>query len=145
MLGYSDSNKDGGYLTSNWALYRCQEALVEVAHRHGVQLRLFHGRGGTVGRGGGSSYHAIMAQPAGSVQAGSAHDRAGRDDLGASSPTAERARQNLEALVAAAVESAVLRRYGADARQRQFVTHRRRAVACIAGGVPPAGVRDAWL
>ena len=68
MIGYSDSGKDAGRLAANWALYRCQEALVRLAKDAGVRLTLFHGRGGTVGRGGGPTYLAIQSQAPGSVE-----------------------------------------------------------------------------
>ncbi len=68
MVGYSDSNKDGGYLTANWKLYVGQARIAEVAEKHGVKLRIFHGRGGAIGRGGGPAGKAILAQPPGSVQ-----------------------------------------------------------------------------
>jgi len=68
MLGYSDSNKDGGFLTSNWSLYQAQKRLTQTAHRYGIKQKLFHGRGGTIGRGGGPTHQAIMAQPAGTLE-----------------------------------------------------------------------------
>jgi len=67
MIGYSDSNKDGGYLTANWALYQGQESISRVAGEHGIALTIFHGRGGTIARGGGPANRAIRAQPAGSI------------------------------------------------------------------------------
>ena len=67
MLGYSDSNKESGFLAAGWMLYRAQEALVATARRHGVELTLFHGRGGAIGRGGGSARRAILAQAPGSI------------------------------------------------------------------------------
>lgn len=80
MLGYSDSGKDAGRLAANWALYKAQEALVEVATRHGVILTLFHGRGGSIGRGGGPMHLAMLSQPPGSVAVRSPRERSGSGD-----------------------------------------------------------------
>ncbi|MDO9224810.1 MAG: phosphoenolpyruvate carboxylase [Pseudomonadota bacterium] len=68
MLGYSDSCKDGGILASSWHLYEAQKRIMALSDRHGVPCRLFHGRGGTLGRGGGPTHEAILAQPAGTVR-----------------------------------------------------------------------------
>ncbi|HEX8930467.1 MAG TPA: phosphoenolpyruvate carboxylase, partial [Actinomycetota bacterium] len=107
MLGYSDSNKDGGYLAANWALYRAELALVELARERGVRLRLFHGRGGTVGRGGGPSYEAIRAQPPGAV-AGALRITEQGEVIAAKYGDRDRARRNLEAIVAATLEATLL-------------------------------------
>jgi phosphoenolpyruvate carboxylase len=107
MLGYSDSNKDGGYLAANWALYRAELDLVEVARDEGIRLRLFHGRGGTVGRGGGPSYEAIRAQPPGAV-AGALRITEQGEVIAAKYGDPDRARRNLEALVAATLEATLL-------------------------------------
>ncbi|MCP1119082.1 phosphoenolpyruvate carboxylase [Robbsia andropogonis] len=107
MLGYSDSNKDGGFLTSNWALYRAEEALVAVFAEHNVQLRLFHGRGGTVGRGGGPTYQAILSQPTGTVQGQIRLTEQG-EQIAAKFGNPSIGRRNLESLVAATLEATLL-------------------------------------
>lgn len=107
MLGYSDSNKDGGYLASSWAVYRAELALVEVARKTGIRLRLFHGRGGTVGRGGGPSYQAILAQPPGAVN-GSLRLTEQGEVIAAKYAEPQMARRNLESLLAATLESTLL-------------------------------------
>lgn len=107
MLGYSDSNKDGGYFAANWALYDAELHLVELCRAAGVKLRLFHGRGGTVGRGGGPSYDAILAQPKGAVL-GSVRITEQGEIISAKYGNPETARRNLEALVSATLEATLL-------------------------------------
>ena len=107
MLGYSDSNKDGGFLTSGWELYKAEIELAKLFDRHGVRMRLFHGRGGSVGRGGGPSYQAILAQPHGAVsgqiriteQGEVIASKYGRPEVG---------QRNLEVLTAATLEATLL-------------------------------------
>ncbi|AEV75805.1 phosphoenolpyruvate carboxylase [Mycolicibacterium rhodesiae NBB3] len=107
MLGYSDSNKDGGYLAANWALYRAELDLVESARKTGIRLRLFHGRGGTVGRGGGPSYDAIRAQPPGAVR-GSLRITEQGEVIAAKYAEPQIAHRNLETLLAATLEASLL-------------------------------------
>ena len=107
MLGYSDSNKDGGYLAANWALYRAELDLVEPARKTGIRLRLFHGRGGTVGRGGGPSYEAILAQPPGAVS-GSLRITEQGEVIAAKYAEPRIAHRNLETLLAATLEATLL-------------------------------------
>ena len=111
MLGYSDSNKDGGIFTSNWELYRAEIALVQLfdqfANSHNIQLRMFHGRGGTVGRGGGPSYQAILAQPPGTVR-GQLRVTEQGEVIGSKYANPEIGRRNLETLVAATLEATLL-------------------------------------
>lgn len=113
MLGYSDSNKDGGIFTSNWELYRAGLALVALfdqlntARGVPIRLRMFHGRGGTVGRGGGPSYQAILAQPPGTVRGQIRLTEQG-EVIGSKYANHEIGRRNLETLVAATLEATLL-------------------------------------
>ncbi|CAM3550215.1 phosphoenolpyruvate carboxylase [Bordetella sputigena] len=111
MLGYSDSNKDGGIFTSNWELYRAEIALAalfdEFAARAPIKLRMFHGRGGTVGRGGGPSYQAILAQPPGTVRGQLRLTEQG-EVIASKYTNPDIGRRNLETLVAATLESTLL-------------------------------------
>jgi phosphoenolpyruvate carboxylase len=107
MLGYSDSNKDGGFLTSNWELYRAELALVSLFNQRGVTLRLFHGRGGTVGRGGGPTYQAILSQPPGTVDGQIRLTEQG-EVIASKFGNPEIGRRNLETVVAATLEASLL-------------------------------------
>ncbi len=110
MLGYSDSNKDGGFFTSNWELYRTSTALAQLfSDELRVKLRLFHGRGGTVGRGGGPSYQAILAQPPGTV-AGQIRLTEQGEVIASKYGNPQIGRRNLETLVSATIEKTFLAR-----------------------------------
>ncbi len=107
MLGYSDSNKDGGFLTSGWELYQAEIGLTQVCRRRGVRLRLFHGRGGSVGRGGGPSHEAILAQPAGAVS-GQIRITEQGEVIASKYSHPEVGRRNLEILACATIEATLL-------------------------------------
>jgi phosphoenolpyruvate carboxylase len=114
MLGYSDSNKDGGYVSSNWALYKAAECLLAACKARGVRLRLFHGRGGTIGRGGGPSYDAVLAQPPGTVDGALRLTEQG-EVIASKYADPESGRRNLETLAAATMEASLAPR---SARER---------------------------
>jgi phosphoenolpyruvate carboxylase len=107
MLGYSDSNKDGGFLTSTWELYKAEVCLTDVCRRYGVVLSLFHGRGGSVGRGGGSTYRAIVAQPDGAVS-GQIRITEQGEVIASKYSDREIGFRNLETLLAATLEATLV-------------------------------------
>jgi phosphoenolpyruvate carboxylase len=117
MLGYSDSNKDGGYLTSVWSLHQASRALCDVFAAEHAAMQLFHGRGGAVGRGGGSSFSAIRAQPSGTVQGRIRITEQG-EVIAAKYGTRESAAANLEAITSATLLASLEQR--SDRRRERF-------------------------
>lgn len=122
MLGYSDSNKDGGFLTSNWELYKAEISLVELFNQAKIKLRLFHGRGGTVGRGGGPTYQAIMAQPHGTVDGQIRLTEQG-EIIANKYADPKVGKQHLETLIAATIDATLFPADAIETKKRRTFEH----------------------